>query len=104
MTMTLARSKKLKDSAKGKDCTLRLIGTCNGNSETTVLCHVGRRRGTAIKSGDNMAIYACSSCHDAIDGRVSYNSLANPNLHEDILRAIEETQEQFIDEGLMVIK
>lgn len=102
--MALARSKKLRDSARGKNCTLRLIGTCNGNNETTVLCHVGRRRGMGIKSSDSMSIYACSSCHDALDGRTKYDEILNTNIYEDVLRALEETQEQFIDEGLMVIK
>lgn len=102
--MALARSKKLRDSARGKDCTLRLIGSCNGNSDTTVLCHIGKVRGMACKAGDNMAIYACSSCHDVLDGRTSYSSSDNANLSEDCLRALEETQQSFIDEGLMVIK
>lgn len=86
------------------DCTLRLTGTCNGNHETTVLCHIGKAGGMGIKCGDNMAIYACSDCHDAIDGKASYDSMLNPNLHEDLLRALEETQSIWIAEGLMVIK
>lgn len=102
--MALVRSKNLRNSARGKSCTLRLIGTCNGNGETTVLCHVGRRRGMGLKSSDSMSIYACSSCHDALDGRVKYDESLNPNIYEDVLRAVEETQEQFIEEGIMVIK
>lgn len=100
----LARSKKLRESAKWENCTLRLIGTCNHNAETTVLCHVGKSKGVGIKCGDNMAIYACSSCHDAIDGRVKYDKVSNPSISEDILRALESTQNLLIEKGLMVIK
>lgn len=57
-----------------------------------------------IKSSDAMSIYACSNCHDALDGRVKYDEELNPNIYKDVLRAVEETQEQFINEGLMVIK
>ncbi|CAM0103337.1 hypothetical protein PODOV084v1_p0035 [Vibrio phage 340E47.2] len=102
--MTLARSKKLQASARGQDCALRLIGTCNGNPETVVLCHIGKVRGMACKAGDNMAIFACSACHDAIDGRAKYDKELNPNLAEDFLRALEETQQIHIDNELMVIK
>lgn len=86
------------DSAKGEDCTLRLVGICNFNPETTIAAHIGRRRGMAIKCGDNMIVYACSNCHAEIDskGRSSYA--------DDKLRALEETQERLIDKGLMVIK
>lgn len=100
----MIRSKKLKDSARGRDCELRLIGICNHNNETTILAHIGRDRGTAIKCNDTMAVFACSACHDVIDGRVSYDSIANPNLEEDKLRALEATQAYWINEGLLNAK
>ncbi|HHK5888093.1 TPA: nuclease domain-containing protein [Serratia marcescens] len=34
------RSKALRDSARGQCCTLQIPGICNGNAETTVLCHL----------------------------------------------------------------
>lgn len=95
---------KIRKSAKGKSCTVRLIGTCNGNSETVVFAHIGKIRGWAFKCGDNFGVYACSSCHDAIDGRAKYDKELNPNIEEDKLRALEETQGILINEGLMVIK
>ncbi|MGP1224396.1 nuclease domain-containing protein [Serratia marcescens] len=33
------RGKTRRDSARGHRCTLLIPGICNGNSETTVLCH-----------------------------------------------------------------
>lgn len=97
----MIKSKKLRDSARGRDCELRLIGTCNNNNETTVLAHIGHDIGTSIKCNDTMAVFACSSCHDVIDGRVSYDSIANPNIEEDKLRALEATQSYWINEGLL---
>lgn len=100
----MIKSKKLRNSAKGRDCELRLIGTCNGNNETTALAHIGHDIGTSIKCNDTMAVFACSSCHDVIDGRVSYDGIANSNIEEDKLRALEATQSHWISEGLLNAK
>ncbi|EKO3632384.1 DUF1364 family protein [Vibrio metschnikovii] len=93
--MTLVRSKKIMKSARGKQCTLRLVGICNFNPETTVAAHVGLRRGMGIKCGDNMVIYACSNCHAEID------SSSRESYAADKLRAVEETQESMIEQGLL---
>ncbi len=61
-------SKKWRDAAKDQPCTLRL-SCCNGNPETTVLAHPNGA-GMALKWDDFMGADSCSSCHDAIDGRV----------------------------------
>lgn len=88
-------SKKIRNSARGQDCTLRLVGICNFNPETTVLAHIGFDSGIATKCGDNMAVFACSNCHAEIDsnGRSKYAS--------DKLRALEETQQSLISAGLL---
>lgn len=31
---------KITQSAKGESCTVRIVGYCNGNNETTVLAHL----------------------------------------------------------------
>ncbi|CAK1923863.1 DUF1364 domain-containing protein [Vibrio crassostreae] len=93
--MSKVESTKIRNSAKGQDCTLRLVGVCNFNSETTILAHVGYGGGWATKCGDNMAVYACSDCHSEIDrkGRGEYA--------DDKLRAVEETQQVLIDKDLL---
>lgn len=96
--MTLARSKKIMQSAKGEDCTLRLTGVCNFNPETTIAAHIGSRRGMACKCGDNMVVYSCSNCHGEID------SCSRESYAADKIRALEETQEKLIEKGIMVIK
>lgn len=95
--MAKIKSKKLRDSARNRSCTLRLVDVCNHMDETVVLAHVGYGGGMGTKCGDNMAVFACSSCHMEIDG-------ANRDYHApDIIRALGETQQIWIDGGLMCI-
>lgn len=62
-------SKKLRNSARGQDCQIRIPGVCNFNPETTVLAHVGKS-GMGQKANDYEATFGCSDCHNAIDYRV----------------------------------
>ena len=64
------QSKKLRDSARGQDCLIR-SPKCNGDPETTVLCHLGGG-GMATKQSDYKAAFGCSSCHDLVDGRTGH--------------------------------
>lgn len=89
---------KLRKSAKGENCTL-LLGNCSGD-DTVVLCHIGKNRGMGYKCGDHFAVYACSNCHDIIDGRAKsrYGKLELDSIK---LLALERTQDKFIEKGLM---
>lgn len=61
-----------RESARGKECQLKLA-CCNRDPETTVLCHLRMFGWAGInqKPDDYLAIYGCSDCHDALDGRGS---------------------------------
>jgi len=64
----------LTKSARGMPCTVRL-GGCNGNEETTVWAHLRSIRygaGAGHKPADfaGLGAWACSACHDIVDGRV----------------------------------
>lgn len=62
------KSKKLRNSAKGQQCTLNIAGVCNYNSETTVLCHINTMGGAmGAKSDDFSACFGCSDCHYHLD-------------------------------------
>lgn len=63
---------KLTEAARGMDCQVRIPGVCNFNAETTVLAHyrLAGTCGIGIKPPDLLGAWCCSSCHDAIDGRV----------------------------------
>jgi hypothetical protein len=55
-----------------------------------------------IKCADYFAVYACSNCHDIIDGRLN-----NPHLDLDLeyekLRALEETQGKLFVKGMLKV-
>ncbi len=59
----------LRKEARGRPCQLRFSGVCNGNKETTVLCHLRRSgiAGMGEKVPDLVAIIGCSNCHRFLD-------------------------------------
>lgn len=61
-------SSKLRQSARGRECTFRIPGICNGDPETTVLCHApSGTGGMGTKGHDFLAAFGCSACHEALD-------------------------------------
>ncbi len=70
---TPIRSKKIQEAARGQQCTLQIVGVCNGDWSTTVLAHLpDESHGIARKSDDLSACFACDACHSVIDGRVKW--------------------------------
>ena len=65
------RIKAIRDSARGQTCTIEIPGVCNHDPETTVFAHYQApgHGGMGTKSDDSSGAYACSSCHDVLDGR-----------------------------------
>jgi len=94
------RNKKITDSARGMDCQIR-SGACNGNSETTVFAHLGGG-GMGTKNSDLIGAYACSSCHDLVDGRVQ--SQYSPDYVKIVFyEGVFRTQKMLLDLGLVKI-
>lgn len=93
---------KVRQSANGQPCALRLVG-CDLTG-TTVLAHLRTIGvGAGRKPDDSMALYACSPCHDVIDGRSS-NGMMEKEIQERMLKGLAETHRHLISEGLMVLK
>ena len=92
---------KIRESARGECCSLRL-GQCSSN-ETVVLAHIGKHRGMGIKCADYMGVYACSNCHDIIDGRIK-SDYSRDELNTEKLRALEETLSKLVQKNLIQIK
>lgn len=62
----------IRKAARGQECTLQILGVCNGLPETVVLCHsnhLADGKGMGLKAPDTAACFGCSSCHDVLDGR-----------------------------------
>ena len=76
---------KLRKSARGQMCTVRIPFVCNHDSRTTVLAHVGSF-GSAKRNHDDVAVYACSDCHAAIDMRDNNYFLSNDKERQKGLR------------------
>ena len=50
------------------------IPICNSDPSTTVLAHIRRSgvAGTGQKPPDLIGVWACSECHDVLDGRSNF--------------------------------
>lgn len=62
----------IRASANDEQCHVRLLGACNGRTDTTVWSHwpgLDADRGMGLKALDLCGAYTCAGCHDAIDGR-----------------------------------
>lgn len=62
----------IRDSARGEECTVRIVGACNSRPDTVVWSHVPSLvgdRGMGMKALDVCGAYACAACHDVVDGR-----------------------------------
>lgn len=92
---------KLRKSAKGRDCQIRIPGVCNFNPETTVLCHLNGA-GIGMKNPDLFGAFGCSACHDETDGRTCNFAPQIRRLY--LMDGIIRTQEIWLNEGLISVK
>ena len=95
---TDAKCQAIRDSAKGETCTLRLE-CCNGDPSTTVWAHLQffAWSGMAMKGDDLLGVYACSTCHDSLDGRITTDFWG----FDDVLRALGESLLRLKAKGLL---
>jgi hypothetical protein len=95
------KSQKLRDSAKGQQCMVRLPGICNFMNETTVLAHLNGG-GAALKKDDVQGAFACFECHREADGATrrikdrDYVELA-------FRQGVERTQQYWLHNGFIKI-
>jgi hypothetical protein len=81
-------------------CTVRLPG-CRNDRATVVFAHAPSiEKGLGRKSPDWWGAFACSTCHDQLDGRSRLMDDPEPVW----LRAIFETQNILFREGYLSIK
>lgn len=92
----------LRKLAEGEPCMIREPGVCNFNPQTTVLAHwrgLGIS-GMSLKAPDALAAFACSACHDFVDGR-SCPSATRQERENSHLRGIMRTQASLIKRGIL---
>jgi len=90
---------KIRDSAKMQQCQVRVAGICNHNPETVVLAH-RNGAGMACKASDEDAAYACSACHEWLDGgyvRYGFTRMDRDAVHD---KGIARTREILKRKGL----
>ena len=93
----------LRKEARGRGCTVRIPGVCNFNTETVVLAHirVAGVSGMGLKSPDLLGAWACSACHDEIDGRTHKSGLSRDELRLAHYDGMARTIMQLHKEGLI---
>lgn len=77
---------------------------CNGDTETTVLCHVNEAfagKGMGTKAHDFAAFYGCSACHDIYDQRRPDPGGFQEDKYFYVLRAVVRTLERLFAKGLI---
>jgi len=104
MKKSRAKSTPARRAARGRDCTLMLLGVCNRDPATTVLCHSNRLadgKGMGLKAPDSAACFGCSDCHGVLDGRRPLPGwITRQQLEDAFDRACTITQEQLKLEGI----
>lgn len=94
---------KIRKSARGKQCLVRIPGVCNFTPETVIAAHI-RIAGTCgigMKPSDLLTVRACSACHDVIDGRVQKKGLDKREVNTYVLEALCRTLVEYEKEGLV---
>ena len=101
--MTPARA-----NAKGQPCTLMLPGCYPGpENEQVQLCHLRMNGAAGIgqKPDDSEAVFACTHCHDLLDGRKHLIPELRSQLHSGvILRALQLTLRAQRAAGILILK
>ena len=96
------RLKKIRDSARGQDCMVE-SSWCNHNPETVVFAHYGEpgEKGMGLKPDDTSGVYACSDCHDYLDGRAHINNRQDHVIQWLWFRAMRRTWRLLVENGVL---
>ena len=96
---------KIRQSARGEDCTINLPGVCNYNPESVVWCHSNRSehgKGMGLKAKDEHGAYGCYDCHMVYDRqRKRPEHLSLDNVEEAFTMAMMKSRQILKDKGLI---
>ena len=99
----MTKTSKIRESARGEQCMVRVPGVCNGDPETVVLAHLNGA-GVGRKAPDHHAAFSCVACHSWLDGdyaQQGYSREYRDLLH---LEGVIRTQDRLVAKGLMHVK
>lgn len=96
-----AMGQLIRRAARGQNCSLRLPG-CRNDTSTVVFAHAPSiDNGMGLKQAkDFWGAFACSHCHDVVDGRVT-TSDQRILILERWMAGVYETQKKLIEAGLI---
>jgi len=63
---------RIRDSARGEECTVRIVGACTHDPKHTIWSHAPLQaagKGKSIKAVDLAGAYCCTACDAVIDGQ-----------------------------------
>jgi len=92
---------KITKSARDEDCLVRIPGYCNYDISTTVFAHKNGSGNFGGKSSDMLGAYACSACHDLVDGRSKPYNYSGSALKLMFYEGIFRTQLKLKAKGLL---
>lgn len=94
-------SSKLRKSARGQPCQIRIPDHCNHDRDTVVLCHLPGG-GMGLKQNDLFAAFGCMNCHMIVDSAIPTHWPRDTILgwHKD---GVFRTQQIWLDMGLIKI-
>lgn len=98
------RIQKILDSANGEDCTLQIAGVCNFNPKTTVAAHSNMHedgKGAGTKAHDIFTCYACSACHEWLDGGYVRDGYTSDFVAQEFHKALKRTWLRLIQKGVL---
>ncbi len=92
---------KLRNSARGQQCQVRIPDVCTGFVDETVLAHLNGG-GMGMKHSDIHGAFACFACHNWLDK--DYVKTATRDERDlSHLQAIIRTQQIWLKEGLIKV-
>jgi hypothetical protein len=94
------KATKIRKSARGEQCQVRIYGVCNHNPDTTVLAHLNGG-GMGMKQPDYLGAYACSSCHAWLDGGYAQKGYSRAQRDLAHMEAILRTLQRLFEKNLL---
>lgn len=96
--------KAVMEAARDEACTVNIAGVCNHNPQTTVAAHLPDGSGGSSRLAGPLSIaFACSDCHDVIDGRRMVQMDPGDRAFY-LRRAQNRTLNRLIDKGVVKVK